>query len=140
RTGSLAALPRRAAVRFELKTPYAIDLDEKVVETLARRDVSAVMCGNDLIAIGVLRAARQLGIRVPEDLSVVGFDDIPWAAIVTPALTTINQPVADMAAVALQLLLDRREKPDRPIRHRKVQVALVERDSVAPLNRGSNLR
>src|SRR5262249_61086309 len=110
--GFRAAVVRRAHVRFELKTPYAIALDGKVVEKLAGRNVSAVMCGNDLIAIGVLRAARQLGIRVPEDLSVVGFDDIPWAAIVTPALTTINQPVADMAAVALQLLLDRREKPD----------------------------
>ena len=130
RNAFVTALARRAKVRFELKTPYAIDLDEKVVQTLARRQVTAVMCGNDLIAIGVLRAARQLGIRVPEDLSVVGFDDIPWAAIVTPALTTINQPVAEMAAAALRLLLDRLEEPERPLRHQKVPVSLVERDSV----------
>jgi LacI family transcriptional regulator len=130
RNAFVATIAHRARLCFELRTPYAIDLDGRVVETLARREVTAVMCGNDLIAIGVLRAARQLGIEVPEDLSVVGFDDIPWAAIVTPALTTINQPVAEMAGVALQLLLDRLEKPGRPLRHMKVPVSLVERDSV----------
>jgi LacI family transcriptional regulator len=120
-----------AEVVWDLKTPYSIDLDPKLVDTLARRDVSAVMCGNDLIAIGVLRTAQQLGIRVAEDLSVVGFDDIPWASIVTPALTTVNQPVAEMAAVALTLLLDRLAEPHRPVRHFKVGVRLVQRDSVA---------
>jgi len=133
RNAFVAAVGRRAKIRFELKTPYAIDLAGTVIETLSRRTVTAVMCGNDLIAIGVLRAARQLRIRVPEDLSVIGFDDIPWAAIVTPALTTINQPVAEMATVALELLLDRLDRPDRPLRHRKVPVRLVERDSVARL-------
>jgi LacI family transcriptional regulator len=133
RSGFVAAIRQPARIRFELKTPYAIDLADTVVGTLRRRNVTAVMCGNDLIAIGVLRAARQLGIRVPEDLSVIGFDDIPWATIVTPALTTINQPVAEMAAVALELLLGRLDEPDRPLRHRKVPVSLVERDSVASL-------
>ena len=133
RNAFVAAVGRRAKIRFELKTPYAIDLAGTVIETLSRRTVTAVMCGNDLIAIGVLRAARQLRIRVPEDLSVIGFDDIPWAAIVTPALTTINQPVAELATVALELLLDRLDRPDLPLRHRKVPVRLVERDSVARL-------
>jgi LacI family transcriptional regulator len=131
RNSFLTEIRKKAHVRWELMTPYSIDLDRKVVETLARRDVTAVMCGNDLIAIGVLRAARQLGIRVPDDLSVVGFDNIPWAAIVTPALTTINQPVSEMAAVALRLILDRLDRPRRPVRHLKVGVRLVERDSVA---------
>jgi LacI family transcriptional regulator len=131
RAAFVAELKGKAEIVWELKTPYAIDLDAKVIERLQHREVSAVMCGNDLIAIGVLRAARQLGIAVPQELSVVGFDDIPWASIVTPALTTINQPVAEMAAVALTLLLDRLAEPNRAVRHFKVGVRLVARDSVA---------
>lgn len=131
RVAFVAELKGKATISWELTTPYAIDLDARVIERLQRREVTAVMCGNDLIAIGVLRAARQLGISVPGELSVVGFDDIPWASIVTPALTTVNQPVAEMAAVALTLLLDRLAEPQRPVRHFKVGVKLVARDSAA---------
>jgi LacI family transcriptional regulator len=119
----------QAEIPWDGKTPYSIDLDERMVEHLARREVTAVLCGNDLIAIGVLRAARQLGIAVPGELSVVGFDDIPWASIVSPALTTVNQPVGEMAAVAMTLLLDRIADPNRTVRHFKVGVKLVKRDS-----------
>lgn len=132
RTGFMAALEGKAAISWEEKTPFTIDLPDAILTALKRRDVSAVMCGNDLIAVGVLRAARQLGIAVPADLSVVGFDDIPWASIVEPELTTVRQPVAEMAAVALTLLLDRIAEPDRPVRHFKVGVELVKRKSVAP--------
>jgi len=133
RAAFLDELKGRAEIRWEMKTPYSIDFDQRMVEKLAGRDVTAVLCGNDLIAISVLRAARELRITVPRDLSVVGFDDIPWASIVTPALTTINQPVGEMAAVALTLLLDRIAEPTRPVRHFKVGVQLVERDSTAAL-------
>jgi len=122
---------RKGEIVWDTKTPYSIDLDQRLFSQLERRDVTAVMCGNDLIAIGVLRAARQLGIPVPGELSVVGFDDIPWASIVTPALTTINQPVSEMAAVALTLLLDRIADPQRAVRHFRVGVKLVKRDSTA---------
>ena len=129
----VAEVHGRGEIVWEIKTPFSIDLSDRIVEELTRRHVTAVMCGNDLIAIGVLRAARQLGIAVPQQLSVVGFDDIPWASIVTPALTTINQPVAEMAAVAMMLLLDRIAEPERPVRHFKVGVHLIKRDSVAAL-------
>ena len=79
----------------------------------------------------MLRAARQLGIQVPTELSVVGFDDIPWASIVEPELTTVRQPVSEMAAVALTLLLDRIAEPSRAVRHFKVGVELIKRQSVA---------
>ncbi len=131
RLGFLAALEGHATVTWEEKTPFAIDLPERILTALERRDVSAVMCGNDLIAVGVLRAARQLGITVPAELSVVGFDDIPWASIVEPELTTVRQPVSEMAAVALTLLLDRIAEPTRAVRHFKVGVELIKRQSVA---------
>lgn len=67
----------------------------------------AVVCADDLIAIGVLRAARELGVAVPHDLQVTGLDDIVFASYVTPPLTTLSQPTDRMAAEALRLLSQR---------------------------------
>lgn len=67
----------------------------------------AVVCADDLIAIGVLRAARDLGVRVPQNLQVTGFDDILFASYVTPALTSVAQPTGEMAAEVLRLLMAR---------------------------------
>lgn len=127
--GFIEAVEGKGEIVWQERTPFSIDLPQAAVDRIARRDVTALMCGNDMLAIGALRAARQLGIPVPDALSVAGFDDIPWASIVTPALTTVEQPVAEMAAVAVTLLLDRLADPARPLRHFKVGVRLVERDS-----------
>ncbi|QFZ24592.1 LacI family transcriptional regulator [Saccharothrix syringae] len=74
---------------------------------------TAVVAGNDLQALGVYQAAREAGLRIPEDLSVVGFDDLPVAALVDPPLTTVHQPLVEMAAAAteLALALGRGERP-----------------------------
>ncbi|MFC7532023.1 LacI family DNA-binding transcriptional regulator [Actinoplanes sp. GCM10030250] len=66
---------------------------------------TAIFAGNDLQAVGVYQAARSLGLRIPEDLSVVGFDDLPIAAMVSPALTTVHQPLTEMAMAATELAL-----------------------------------
>jgi LacI family transcriptional regulator len=57
---------------------------------------TAIFGFNDAIAVGAMRAARQRGLRLPEDLSIVGYDDVMYATIVTPALTTVRQPLAEM--------------------------------------------
>jgi LacI family transcriptional regulator len=76
------------------------------LELLRQKDrPTAVFASNDEMAVGVMRVAHQSGIRVPEDLSVVGFDDIPMAQQIYPALTTIRQPVEAMAMTATDLLL-----------------------------------
>jgi len=67
----------------------------------------AVLCANDLMAIGVLAAAREAGLRVPEDLAVVGFDNIDAASLVTPALTTVLNPAYDIGRASGDLLVDR---------------------------------
>jgi LacI family transcriptional regulator/LacI family repressor for deo operon, udp, cdd, tsx, nupC, and nupG len=67
--------------------------------------VSAVVCYNDMVAIGALMACRQLGLRVPEDISIVGFDDIAFARYTVPELTTVRQPREEMGRVAMQILL-----------------------------------
>jgi len=69
---------------------------------------TAVFCYNDMTAIGLLRAAHRAGISIPDDLAIVGFDDIPLASYVRPALTTIRQPTGMMGARALQMVLDLR--------------------------------
>jgi DNA-binding LacI/PurR family transcriptional regulator len=93
---------------------------------------SAVFCYNDMTAIGVLRAARRLGLLVPGDLSVVGFDDIPFAALVNPALTTVSQPKATMGREAMQMALDLmagEQEPPREVSSIVVQGELVIRES-----------
>jgi LacI family repressor for deo operon, udp, cdd, tsx, nupC, and nupG len=66
---------------------------------------TALFAGNDEMAMGAIKAAKSKGLRVPEDLSVVGFDDIQFASIFEPALTTVAQPTFDMGQKAMRLLL-----------------------------------
>lgn len=91
----------------------------------------AVFCGSDVMALGVLHAARHsLGLRVPEDFSLVGFDDIPAAAWPGHALTTIRQPVRRMIQEALEILIERMEDPDQSPRETKFSGTLILRDTV----------
>lgn len=75
---------------------------------------TAICAGNDTIAIAVIEAARSLGVSVPHQLSVVGFDDLPLASVVTPNLTTIRQPLRDIGARAAALLIERMQGHDAP--------------------------
>ena len=76
-------------------------------------DYTAVFCFNDIAAIGAIRALKDAGLRVPEDVSVVGFDDIQSAAYSTPSLTTVRQPLTEMGRRGAQLLLERIAHRDR---------------------------
>jgi LacI family transcriptional regulator len=93
---------------------------------------TAIFAFNDNIAIGTIQAARARGIRVPEDLSVVGFDDIEHATIVTPALTTVRQPLAEMGRTAVSLLIRLLERQRFETLHLELATRLVVRDSTAP--------
>jgi LacI family transcriptional regulator len=85
------------------------------------------MYANDEMAIGGLEAFKEHGVRVPEDVSVVGFDDTPVAQHVNPALTTVAQPLRAMGARAVGLLLAPGEPRPQVVPHR-----IVERESVGP--------
>jgi DNA-binding LacI/PurR family transcriptional regulator len=67
---------------------------------------TAVIASTDVLAIGVLHEAHVRGLRVPDDLSVTGFDDIPLAAFMVPALTTVRMPVREMIAAAVRMVID----------------------------------
>ncbi|HEX3471874.1 MAG TPA: LacI family DNA-binding transcriptional regulator [Silvibacterium sp.] len=77
------------------------------------RDFTAIFCFNDISAIGVVRAIHDAGLRVPEDISVVGFDDIISAAYQKPSLTTVRQPLREMGSEGAQVLLDLIENPQK---------------------------
>ncbi|MEU8661611.1 LacI family DNA-binding transcriptional regulator [Actinoplanes philippinensis] len=100
---SSAGLPpgevRRAALTEEGGHTAARDL------LTAPGRPAAIVTGNDLQAVGVYRAARELGLRIPADLSVVGFDDLPIAGMLDPAMTTVRQPLTEMAVAATELAL-----------------------------------
>lgn len=110
-----------------------------------RQRPSAVFASNDEMALGVLAAAQRLGLTVPGDLSVAGFDDSPPAALVWPPLTTVRQPMAEMARLAVDLLVappragtKREAEPDTPEAaelplHRVLAHELVVRDSTRRL-------
>jgi DNA-binding LacI/PurR family transcriptional regulator len=102
-----------------------------MTELLARDpDIDGVFAANDLMAIGVLRVLRSAGRRVPEDVSVVGYDDIELAQHTDPALTTVRQPVMDQARKMTELLLQQIGglPPSEPV---VLPTELIERDSVA---------
>ncbi len=80
---------------------------------------SAVMCANDLLALGVLRGLAARGVRVPDDLAVVGYDDLIFGSMLSPALTSVRQPALELGVAAAELLLDEVRNPDH--RHREVR-------------------
>jgi LacI family transcriptional regulator len=93
--------------------------------------LTAIFAGSDQQAFGVYEAARQRGLRIPQDLSVVGFDDLPVARWVSPPLTTVRQPLAEMGRVAAQVLGELVE--GQPLRSSRVELAteLITRESTA---------
>jgi LacI family transcriptional regulator len=96
---------------------------------------TAIFAFNDSIAIGVLGAARDRGLRVPEDLSVVGFDDIEPAILVTPTLTTVRQPLSEMGRTAVNVLVRLLERRASETPHIELATRLVVRESTAPPRR-----
>ena len=135
-SGSWAAGERRTAVRRTSRVTgmevVEVTVDEPTFEAAAAvadqvvtSGASATLAFNDQMALGVIAGLRSLGISVPDDISVVGFDDVPMAAMVAPPLTTISLPASDVGAVAVAML---REGPST----QELFGELVVRHSTAP--------
>lgn len=103
--------------------------------TLLRRPdrPTAVLAINDLLAIGVLRAAVDLGLRVPDDLSLAAFDDIPMAQYLTPRLTSVTKDAFRIGQEAFRLLLARIQEPGLPRQRLVAQTRLIIRESTGPV-------
>jgi DNA-binding LacI/PurR family transcriptional regulator len=87
----------------------------------------AIFAGSHLKAVGVLRAAQELGLSVPDDVALIGFDDMPWAPFLAPPLTVVKQPVVEMATDAVERLIQRinvRFGPEQDRNHELVEQRL----------------
>jgi DNA-binding LacI/PurR family transcriptional regulator len=93
---------------------------------------TAIFAGNDMIALGVLLAVREAGLRCPEDISIMGFDDLDLAETTNPSLSSVSQSGYQLGTTAARLLLDRREGDTSPAKHIVLETLLHLRNSVAP--------
>lgn len=93
-----------------------------------------VFCSNDDMAIGAINACYQLGKRIPEEMSLIGFDDIMFAKYTTPALTTVRRPIDLISKTGTEKLIQLMQKRDSPVEQIFVDTSLIIRDSVAQLN------
>lgn len=138
------ALDRLDGYRSALRTNHIPDAPELIYEgTFFQPDgfngasilldlpnpPTAIFASNDVMAMGVMDAIRQRGLRVPDDVSVIGFDDIPQASLIRPALTTVRQPLEKMGRVATQMLLELLSKSQKKIGRIELPTELIIRDS-----------
>jgi LacI family transcriptional regulator len=122
------------ADQYLLTGGYTFDSGVECGQQLIEMDEppTAVFCGNDEMAVGVYKAAREAGIRIPEDLSIVGFDDSPIATRIWPTLTSVRLPIVHMGRIAAQLLVSNHDRMSmEPPTAVSVMPSLVVRDSTA---------
>lgn len=110
------------------------DGGEDAVRQLLDMDISftAIFVFNDLVAIGAHGALRRAGLHVPEDVSLVSFDNVKLASAIYPPLTTVAQPIGEIGDLSVQLLLGRITDPDAPHARIVLSTALIERESCGP--------
>lgn len=115
---------------YVILTPYSQEQARQAAHELLQLadPPSAIFAATDLQAFGVLKAAREMGLRIPIDLAIIGFDDLDMADYV--GLTTIRQHLDDSGKVAVELLLARLADPSRPIQHVQLPLSLIERQTV----------
>ena len=130
RTGDLAA------TRVE-RVGFGLDGGRVGGGRLIERGITGVICGSDILALGVIRAARRAGLRVPEDLSVIGYDDSAFLASTDPPLTTVRQPIDAIGRTVVALLVDQINGVVVPPDELLFEPGLVVRASTAPPGRGS---
>ena len=130
---TLAPLGLKLSPQRLVEKPYTLSAGRDGLRELLEGPVrpTAVICGNDVLAIGALAECHEQGIAVPREVSITGFDDMEIAAVVTPALTTVHFPTEELGALAAQHLLARLAGREVELRT-ELPVELVVRGSTAP--------
>jgi LacI family transcriptional regulator len=112
---------------------FSVDFGREAVRQLIaeRRVPQAIVCGSDIIALGVTRELHEHGLRIPDDVKITGFDGIVFAELCDPPLTTVEQPVASIAEEAVRLLVMRMDGDTSPPRRSEIAPTLIVRESSA---------
>lgn len=123
--------PQTALLNLSLAAQNTSEGEASVELLLANEQrPTAVFCGNDLLALGLMRGFAKHGIRVPQDIAVVGYDDVDFANVLSPPLTTIRQPKYELGYKAAQLLLEETRHPDQHTHQQVIfQPELLVRES-----------
>ena len=134
--GIRSAMRRHAIPDAQLtvvETPYSISNGAKFFEMLLQQDTppTAVICGNDVLAVGALMKAKEMGLRVPEDVSITGFDDIQLAQVVEPSLTTVHVPHGQMGRHAAAALIGHITKSE-PLKSEELDTYISEGATLGP--------
>ena len=103
-------------------------VESKKLFTTAKKP-TAIFCSDDYMAIGVMERIKEMGLKVPNDIAIIGFDDIEIAAYVKPELTTIRQPIYELGKTATKILLDHINNDQKKIVHKFLNVELIKRNS-----------
>ncbi len=104
--------------------------DLKFVRTLTgKRGLDSIICANDQVAAVLMRSLETVGVRVPHDVRVVGFDDVRYAMLLSVPLTTMHQPRRDIGVIAFRMMMDRIADPTLPARSNVLPPRLVVRES-----------
>jgi LacI family transcriptional regulator/LacI family repressor for deo operon, udp, cdd, tsx, nupC, and nupG len=123
--------PDHAWIRIVDLDPALEDSDvragKQATTQLLDSGVSALFCYNDMVAVGALLACREADVAVPDDVSIIGFDDIELARYVHPALTTVSQPKQEMGSTAMQMVVDLLEQ--KPVANQIIEPVVVKRGS-----------
>jgi LacI family transcriptional regulator, galactose operon repressor len=131
RNGFVRAFPRHLEIAWEVRVGFDGILSREARDILLRRQrATLIVAGNDLIAINAIHFLAEHNVNVPNDVSVTGFDDISWAKIISPRLTTVAQPLAAIGTRAVELLQERMSGTTIPSRPTVFDVVLVKRESV----------
>jgi DNA-binding LacI/PurR family transcriptional regulator len=116
-------------------TMFSLEGGQVAASKLLERGVTAMICASDVLALGCVRAARRRGMSVPEQVSVIGYDDSPFMNCMAPALTTVRQPIEAMGRAAVELLVAQMERADVAPDELLFEPELVVRASTAPARR-----
>lgn len=136
RAGFVAAMRRHTGrippAELIAESVFSVEGGHAAGTSLLDAGATAVVCASDLMALGVIRAARGRGLDIPRDLSVVGYDDSPLIAFIDPPLTTVRQPIAEIGVAAVQALVDEIRDEAVPRGELLYQPELVVRASTGP--------
>jgi LacI family transcriptional regulator len=134
RRGGLAAAAAEHHLDLVELGPFAprYECGLQAADLALAADVTAIMAYNDVMALGVLARLRDRGVSVPSDVSVTGFDDLTYASLTSPALTTVDMPLAAAGRAAVTMLVDWLDRSGEPAPHVSLPTQLIVRGTTAP--------